>query len=120
MKEYEMEEFFNKAHNRNSGVGVTRNSGDRVMCPTGHKNRGYGRLVNAVKDFYDMLCDLGATVTYWEAWVPILTACSVVAIWLFFAYVHAIPNPYRSILLWLLFFILVCGVAILNPEGRAG
>lgn len=117
MRKHEIEEFFNKARNRDPSVSVNSNSGHRKLCRNGHTDRGHGRLVTEIKN---VLCDLMTMPTYWEAWVPTLIACSVVMIWLFFAFAHTVPNPYRSILLWLFFSILVCGVAIINPEGRAG
>lgn len=55
--------------------------------------RGFVRLFSVIKDLWVIL-------NWWETWVPTLIALGVVCFWSFFAFALALPNPWRSILIW--------------------
>ena len=102
----ELEEFFSKASDRDTGnLGIDNKYRLCHWIERAAAYRRNGRLL--VSDF---LVIYGLK----DTWICIGSAVLVVCVWLFFASALTLPVPVRAILLWSLLFVL----CLIAPERR--
>jgi hypothetical protein len=66
-------------------------------------------MKKALNDLLDVFKSLFRILSWVETWVPSLVALAIVAFWIVFALALSLPNPWKSILIWGMFF----GLALL-------
>jgi len=63
----------------------------------------------ALNDLIDVFKSLFRILSWVETWIPSLVASAIVFFWFFFAFALSLPNPWKSMLIWGMFF----GLAVL-------
>lgn len=61
-------------------------------------------MKKALNDLLDVFKSLYRILSWVETWIPSLVAVAIVAFWLVFAFALSLPNPWKSILIWGMFF----------------
>jgi hypothetical protein len=63
-------------------------------------------MKKALSDLSDVIKSFFRILSWFETWVPSLVAVAIVAFWFVFAFALSLPNPWKSILVWAMFFSL--------------
>jgi hypothetical protein len=58
----------------------------------------------AVNDLLDVFRSLFRILSWVETWIPSLVAIAIVTFWIVFALALSLPNPWKSLLIWGIFF----------------
>jgi len=114
VKKYELEGFFNKVRSIIADSCPHKHRHDEHTWTFGSRKLLRPLSLKVAIDKLLSLGTLGATLT------TVMFAGMVVGCWVYFTVLHMLPWEIRCVGMWGLIAGLAIGVAVYNPEGKAG